>query len=151
MDGPRHRCPLAGKRSVELASGDFKKFIAALNDKQMLNLMPHCVDLSDSELATLIAEYKAGLGQLEAGVMQKLACWSALPWKLCGLGHADANTARAVAQWCIHSFDRFLHSTCKTVSLALTLERISCCNKTLIMVSCARLSHRKSQCARTIK
>ena len=105
-DGPKHRCPLAGKRVVELASGEFSSYMKHLRDMHTLHLMPHCVDLLDAQLPHLIAEYKAGLARLEAGVLQKLQNWSTLPWKLCGMGHADPEIARSVASWCIQDFDR---------------------------------------------
>ena len=105
-DGPAHTCVLAGKRAVGLATGELDIFMKKLRDLLTVHLLPHSVQLSDAELAKVLTEFRAGLGWLQSSVTQKMKCWTTLPWKLCGLGHAREEIAREVAQWCTQTFDR---------------------------------------------
>eukprot|EP00971_Amphidinium_carterae_P014156 279088-Amphidinium_carterae.1 len=97
--------------ALELASGALQEHMQALTAFHGMRVLPDCSELPAAGAGKLIAEFKTACAHLETNISQKLRCWQALPWKLCGMAHPSAAIARGVATACIDEFD---WSACKT-------------------------------------
>jgi len=90
-------CPLAGRRSPELAVGDLDKFIDDLVSIRLVDVLSCCADLQPAEVGTVIADFDAARNYVVGGVVQKMSVWKKLPHVLCGIGHCQEDKARAAA------------------------------------------------------
>eukprot|EP00438_Fugacium_kawagutii_P008154 Skav203329 [mRNA] locus=scaffold284:318972:321333:+ [translate_table: standard] len=98
-------CPLKGRRSPELATGAFKKFI-----KDILVITKDLLDdfrgeLSDSDWQVILA-LNASQDTIVSNLVLKSSYWDVLPWRLCGLGSNDFEEARACGRTCLRLWDK---------------------------------------------
>ena len=99
-------CPMKGKRSCELASGCLESLLESLVQLAFSDF----ADVPDAFLTQeartiLMKDFEFGKSFLVFGLTSKMAFWSSLPWKLCGIAHHFPSVARRCAKECIETYD----------------------------------------------
>eukprot|EP00435_Cladocopium_sp_Y103_P031630 s1919_g8.t1 len=74
-------CPLAGQRSMDLASGEVWKRLDAWSDEYTQELLEHNQCTDKAEIGATLQEFPCG----EAFIVAYLRCWETFPWKLAAL------------------------------------------------------------------
>ena len=95
----RPRCPVAGCRAPELASGclvDMLHMISEFTQADLARKLPH--DLCESDKSTIFHDYSLARSYLQFGLELKLDCWKRLPWCLAALGHHSAEVRSRAAR-----------------------------------------------------
>ena len=98
-------CPLAGLRSVELASGAFEDQLASLFNLSKEDLPVEMSPMPEHETVTILQEFERGKNHMIATFMNKMQHWTMLPWKLAALAQPDQAKARQVASFLKNAFD----------------------------------------------
>ncbi|CAE7204740.1 unnamed protein product [Symbiodinium sp. CCMP2592] len=92
------KCPLAGQRSTELASGEFMQLLEEFGDRRLTEVLAFTNVSADSEdLQEALSDYSRGRAQYTAYLTQKFRCWQELPWKFAALNHVDPSEVRSQA------------------------------------------------------
>ena len=87
-DGPHFKCPLAGKRAVELAVGALKDVLNELCESTLGEIMVAIgFECTSEERATIINDFTLAKTLFVSTVLAKLNFWETLPWMLAGVGH----------------------------------------------------------------
>ena len=98
-------CPMKGKRAPEIACGMLQHRMANMFKSSELLVMQHVHGLSVPQQNQLMQEWNTAKDYLSAVLLTKIACWTTLPWKLCGIAHHDLTKARACAQECLSMYN----------------------------------------------
>ena len=99
-------CPMRGKRSAELASGQVDAVLSELfNIRLSVEEDSLRNSLSEEDSRKLDEEFNRAKAYLHFGLVQKFEFWQKLPWLLTGLSHHFTSIAREVARSCIAQFD----------------------------------------------
>ena len=98
-------CPLAGLRSVELASGAFEDQLASLFNLSKEDLLVEMSPMPEHETVTILQEFERGKNHMIATFMNKMQHWTMLLWKLAALAQPDQAKARQVASSLKNAFD----------------------------------------------
>ena len=102
----QHECKRKGKRPPELATGKLhaylKETVQAAYAELMQTVRPHC---TEADWQKIEADWRFGVAHLTTELVQKLAFWQRLPWKLAGMGVTPESGAKACAQVCIDIYD----------------------------------------------
>ena len=97
------RCPAAGCRATEIATGALEEGIAELMQTCAATLV-HSLDASEEARHIIRSDLKAAKSYLELGLRVKFKCFAQLPWLLCGLAHREDDKRRACAQQCLRLY-----------------------------------------------
>ncbi|CAE7249385.1 TNN [Symbiodinium sp. CCMP2456] len=90
-------CPMRGLRAAELSSGDLLFVAGIICDNSAVELLQRLPgDISAADRAALLAEFDAGRSHLCFYLALKLTALEEWPWKICGLGHLDTESAHDV-------------------------------------------------------
>ena len=90
-------CPMRGLRAPELSSGDLLFVAGIICDNSAVELLQGLPgDISAADRAALLAEFDAGRSHLCFYLALKLTALEEWPWKICGLGHLDTESAHEV-------------------------------------------------------
>ena len=103
-------CPLAGQRSMDLASGEVWKRLDAWSDEYTQDLLQHNQCTDEGDIATALRDFSCGKAFIVAYLRQKLQCWETFPWKLAAL-NCERSIAQRIAQEAIIQFDQTADST----------------------------------------
>ena len=98
-------CPLAGQRSMDLASGEVWKRLDAWSDEYTQDLLQHNQCTDEGDIATALRDFSCGKAFIVAYLRQKLQCWETFPWKLAAL-NCERSIAQRIAQDAIIQFER---------------------------------------------
>ena len=105
-DGFHFRCPMAGRRAPELATGALQSYFQALADSYLADLLRSCPPMSGEDMQQVLADFSSGKSGVLGYLTQKLECWDVLPWKFAGLGVENQVKARACAKSCVEAFGK---------------------------------------------
>lgn len=113
--GAGGRCPLAGKRAAELASGAVPELVSELCERSFgILFAEHGYGLKPEELQLLHRDFERARTLLMEGALEKLDHWQRVPWLLCGLSHRASAVRQQVAKRVLQAFDsepaKVLHS-----------------------------------------
>ena len=98
-------CPMRGKRSAEMATGDLLELLRSLVATQTTVITTVLSDaLQPQETELIITDFKAGMEWARLILELKLCHWQELPWKLCGLAHFNEGKARDCAREVLGEF-----------------------------------------------
>ena len=98
-------CPLAGQRSMDLASGAVWKLLDAWSEEYIQDLLQNNECRDEAEVSSALTEFSNGKAFIVAYLRQKLQCWETFPWKLAAL-NCTGPIARQTAQDAILHFDQ---------------------------------------------
>eukprot|EP00438_Fugacium_kawagutii_P017472 Skav209137 [mRNA] locus=scaffold3950:176033:178291:+ [translate_table: standard] len=101
-------CPLKNRRSAELASGEFSRFLKETMQVTTEKLLECRRGLPDREWQLIANDWMAAQDAMVTQVLLKTKHWEVLPWKLCAIASEDPEVARASARACIRLWDRML-------------------------------------------
>ena len=90
----RYSCPMSGRRSPELATGAVQDLLKDVFSDQQLYLMMSCAHLPQQDRDKILMDFNRGQVKLEHFMLLKFSFWTALPHKLCALGHSSEALAR---------------------------------------------------------
>ena len=97
-------CPMRGRRSAELATGDLRELLKRRISLETAGLRAWLTDsLTADERTLLVHDFLEGVGQISLHLDLKTAFWQQLPWKLCALGHVNASKAQVAALEILHA------------------------------------------------
>jgi hypothetical protein len=88
-DGPHFKCPLAGKRAVELAVGSLKDVLNELCESTLGEIMVAIgFECTSEEQAIIINDFTTFANTFVFSTfLAELNFWETLPWMLAGVGH----------------------------------------------------------------
>ena len=91
-------CPMAGKRAPELAAGHVLEVFQGLAQQTLTDVLSESPLPLDPEMQRdLVRDFGLARNHMQVVLLSKLDHWMRLPWKLCGLAHAEEAVARRVA------------------------------------------------------
>eukprot|EP00971_Amphidinium_carterae_P336189 6472408-Amphidinium_carterae.2 len=99
----RDTCPMAGRRSSELATGKLQNWLQEWNHSGVQML--HDPELNAADRDTLMVDYYTASERVVAMIKIKFGFWGQLPWKICGMHHWDLDAARSAARECLQLYD----------------------------------------------
>ena len=103
-DGPRFKCPLAGQRAVQLASGELWVLLDDLERNYIQDILNDNA-CSEVQVTEVLDDFALGKSSIVEQLKVKLACWQSLPWALAALNMADQVRAREVAIEAMQRYD----------------------------------------------
>ena len=109
-DGPSFavRCPMAGKRALEMSLGAADKFLAELLDQHEIAMLQSCGHLSQEDISQVIADFAASKGFILAEMQARFCFWTHLPWSLVQIADPVEAHARAHGARMLQEFDKSL-------------------------------------------
>ena len=90
----RSTCPMAGRRSPELALGKIEDLLKDIFSGQQIYLLASCGHLSQQDRDKVLMDFSRGEAKLQSFMLLKFSFWTTLPHKLCALGHPSHALAR---------------------------------------------------------
>ena len=91
----RYKCPMAGRRSPELAAGAVDVLVKDVFENQHMLLVAACSNLSPQDSDKVMMDFGRGQAKLQNFFLMKFAFWQTPPHLLCVLGHHEEAEARA--------------------------------------------------------
>ena len=103
----RQHCVFKGRRSPELATGVFSKFLKQQCALASSEFLVASAGLDDRERGALMKEWQSAMEIITTVLRVKTAHWKTLPWILGGVASGDEGLARAAAR---RACDLFAHT-----------------------------------------